>query len=205
MDIGFFAIEMVLIFVLPGVVAAVASGGVGKKLAWYAGTAVLVFIADIVVSAAFMTPGGTSTGSEHLVSAFVMFLAGIVMTAIAGSGGKKCPSCHSRIPNEATRCPKCQGTVMPETGDGRKCPFCAEIIKREAVVCRYCGRDVPDLAVAAAVAELPGSPPGVRGLGPASRARPEAGNCPKCGSLLRDVDGREFCARCVVYWDGRFS
>jgi RNA polymerase subunit RPABC4/transcription elongation factor Spt4 len=170
MDSGFFAIEMVLIFVLPGVAAAVAIGGVGKKLAWYAGTAALVFLAEIVVSAAFMTPGGTSPGNEHLVSAFVMFLVGIVMTAIAGSGGKTCPSCHSRIPNEATRCPKCQGTVMPEAGDSRKCPFCAEIIKREAVVCRYCGRDVPALAVPAAVAEFPPLSQMLSGGGPASRA-----------------------------------
>jgi hypothetical protein len=107
MDSGFFVIEMLLIFVLPGIAAAVAVGGVGRKIAWYAGAASLVFLVDIVVSAAFMTPG-MNQGNESLVSAITMLVAGIVIIAIAGSGGRKCHACRSRIHAKATRCPKCQ-------------------------------------------------------------------------------------------------
>ena len=92
-------------------------------------------------------------------------------------------------------------TSKLQSGDSRKCPFCAEIIKREAVVCRYCGRDGAALTAAATTAtESPDSFPAFRGGGPAARATLEAGHCPKCGSALQDVNGKDYCPQCVVYW-----
>ena len=36
--------------------------------------------------------------------------------------------------------------TIPQASE-KKCPFCAETVKYEAVVCRYCGRDLPTVAV----------------------------------------------------------
>ena len=49
-----FITDMLLIFVLPGVAALVAAGGVPLKLAFYLGTAALAFAAEIIIESAFI-------------------------------------------------------------------------------------------------------------------------------------------------------
>lgn len=107
---------MLLIFVVPGLAAAVAVGSAGLKIAWYIGTAGLVFAADVLADSVFMALRelGSNTSNEPLLTLFVMLIVDIGMIAAAASTGKRCLACQSRIHPKATRCPKCQ-TAIPLT------------------------------------------------------------------------------------------
>ena len=107
-----FIFEMLLIFVAPGIAAAVSIGSTARKVAWYAGTAALVFLADVITALVVrLTHGLNLSSNEPLVATFVMLIVNVGMIAAAASSGKKCPSCQSRIHPEATRCPKCHANL----------------------------------------------------------------------------------------------
>ena len=117
-------IELALILILPAIAAAVGIGTIGKRIAWYAATATVVFFSSVVTLAVFRALDqiarsagevrNPDPGNEELISVFIMLVAGILMIAAAGSGGKKCLACQSRIHPKATRCPKCHADQMPK-------------------------------------------------------------------------------------------
>jgi hypothetical protein len=110
-----FLIEIVLIFGVPGIAAAVAIGSTGKKLAWYAGSAGLAFFVDILIEAGYMLSRSATSppdqGQKELVVIFFMLLADVLMIARAATTGKRCAACQSRIHPKAIRCPRCQAEM----------------------------------------------------------------------------------------------
>lgn len=105
---------MLLIFLFPAIAATIAVGSAGRKIAWYLGTVALVFFVDIFSGAVFMAEsrmGKESPGAESLVTPFAMLVTNILIIAVAGSSGKKCSACQSRIHPKATRCPRCQANL----------------------------------------------------------------------------------------------
>jgi hypothetical protein len=104
----FTVVEILLIFVAPGMAAALAIGSGMRKLLWYAGTAVLVFGAAILISFVGGFLQVVNASNAPLIGTYTMLIVDIFMIAAATSTGKECPACHSRIDPKTTRCAKCQ-------------------------------------------------------------------------------------------------
>jgi hypothetical protein len=76
---------IVLIFGLPFVTAAIASGSAWKKLIWYVGTMILAIFALLAVPVVYA--GGS--GSHTLAMAICALSVNVLMIAVAASGGRK--------------------------------------------------------------------------------------------------------------------
>jgi hypothetical protein len=100
--------EILLIFVAPAIGAALRIGSTRCKLLWYAGTAVSVFSAALVVCFVGGFVRLVNASNAPLVGTFTMLIVDIVMVAAVTSTGKRCPACHSRIHRKASRCGRCQ-------------------------------------------------------------------------------------------------
>jgi tRNA(Ile2) C34 agmatinyltransferase TiaS len=92
----------------------VAVGSAGRKIAWYIGTASLVFSVDVLTGSVFMALRTLEkdTSMEPIANLIAMVIVDVAMVAIAANTGKKCPACQTRIHPKATRCPKCQTAII---------------------------------------------------------------------------------------------
>lgn len=141
-------VEMFFVLLLAPSLAAIAvQGGAAKKIGWYLFTAVATMM-GLVIGSLVSDPLGNLVG---------MILAGMVMVAIAGASGKRCPSCRSRIHAEAKVCPRCQrevpksGGMLPATTTHYRpqrvekppAPSAPTVLCAETIFCTECGAQTP--------------------------------------------------------------
>ena len=152
-------IDLILILLISAIPTAIAVGGPGTKVAWYAATGAFLFFVDILISAVFIALKTTRVGDaaewlgyEPLISALAIVLCGIVVILLASATGKRCQACRSRIEKRALRCPKCHESLVPTLVTATSpsipvaCHSCNTSLAIGTRFCSKCGAAVPSVS-----------------------------------------------------------